>query len=224
VNPEYSEHNTESSEKCSEHQIFGIASASNLLERAASAYNALVIDKQLVRRLLRVLRKRKFRSNRTAAEAAGLSAFTVAKVENLKTWPDYDPGIGIVLKLLGALEMPFRAFATELHALDDKFDSLKPSGDGHVGAAPTPMPRPAADTVDRDEGLPPLPSEAELEPIVLRILARQAVEGRERADQAYREQAANPRPQTPARPDHHRARPRRHAQRKKARGSQRKER
>jgi DNA-binding XRE family transcriptional regulator len=175
-----------------------------------------VIDTPLVRQLLRTLRKRKFRSNRTAADAAGLSAFTVAKVENLKTWPNYDPGIGIVLKLLNAFEISLATFVSELAEMDLKFEALQ--AQSPVGQTPTPngtvLAPPASNP---DEGLPPLPSEEELERIVLRILARNAVEGRERADTAHRQQAPDSGAETPPRPRHRRNRDRRDAPRTKKR-------
>lgn len=49
-----------------------------------------------IRKALRALRKQHWKNNRVAAKAMGIGASTVAKVENLKGEPDYDPGIGIV--------------------------------------------------------------------------------------------------------------------------------
>lgn len=130
------------------------------------AYTALVIDTRLVRQTLRVLRKRYFRNNRLAAEASGLSAFTVAKIENLKSWPDYDPGIGIVLKLLGAMKMPLVSFVEELRTLDARFDALKLSD--RVGQTPTDSSLAPTDTVN-DDALPTLTRQ---EIANLRALAR----------------------------------------------------
>jgi hypothetical protein len=78
----------------------------------------MVIDVRLVRDILRVLRPKYFSSSRKAAAAAGINPSTVAKLENLKTWPDYDPGIGIILAMLRAMEIPFQVFVEHLDAAD----------------------------------------------------------------------------------------------------------
>lgn len=95
------------------------------------AYTSGVIDVSLVRQLLRLLRKRRFANNRTAASEAGLDPSTVAKIENLKTWPDYDPGVGVVLKMLNALDVPLPVFVASLQDIEDKATALTQiSGDG----------------------------------------------------------------------------------------------
>lgn len=51
---------------------------------------------------LKSLRKQHWSNNRVAAKAIGLGASTVAKVENLKGEPDYDPGVGVVFAFVSA--------------------------------------------------------------------------------------------------------------------------
>jgi len=101
---EYCDQNSIASEKCGEHNISCMPNAVKQLESAAIAYALAVISTQAIREALRALRKLRYRNNRAAAEAAGISPSTVAKIENVATWPDYDPGIGIVFKLLTAMK------------------------------------------------------------------------------------------------------------------------
>lgn len=96
---------------------------SELLE-GWDAYTAGVIDVSLVRQLLRILRKRRFSNNRTAASQAGLDPSTVAKLENLKSWPDYDPSIGVILKMLSALDVPLPVFVASLQEIEEKATAL----------------------------------------------------------------------------------------------------
>jgi hypothetical protein len=142
-----------------------MSNAINDLNGIAAAYTWAVIDIALVRQCLRVIRKRRFSSSRKAAAAAGLSAFTVAKVENLKSWPSYDPGIGIVLKLLDAYKTPIGEFASQLQTADDKFlqapipatplqTAAAVAQDGIASGSTSPV-------VEHDETLPALRSASE---------------------------------------------------------------
>jgi transcriptional regulator with XRE-family HTH domain len=101
--------------------------AVNGLAVGVSAYTWPVVDASLARQLLRTLRKRHFSSSREAAVAAGISASTAEKIENLKGAPDYDPGIGIILKLLAAMKTSLITFAKELQTIDSTFESQKKS-------------------------------------------------------------------------------------------------
>src|SRR5438067_69240 len=152
-----------------------MAYAVNELDGAASAYTAgIVIDANLIRQLLRIVRKRRFSSSRKAAAAAGLAPFTVAKIENLKTYPDYDPGIGIILRMLAALKLSLPTFIEDLRSLDARFEDLQKQrggtrvrdasdGDGQADAADestldseAAAPGVTAGEHD-DQSLPPLP-------------------------------------------------------------------
>lgn len=53
--------------------------------------------------LLRDERKARWANNRDAAKACGLGASTVAKIENVETYPDYDPGIELVARYVAAM-------------------------------------------------------------------------------------------------------------------------
>jgi DNA-binding XRE family transcriptional regulator len=90
----------------------------NRLGDMVSAYTGAVIDVTAAREHLRYLRKKHFRSSRKAAAAADLDPSTIAKIENLKYWPKYDPGIGVILKLLGAMDLTLTDFVTDLREID----------------------------------------------------------------------------------------------------------
>lgn len=67
------------------------------------AYTAGSVDIIAVRKALALLRKSAWKNNREAAKAVGLGASTVAKIENVKGYPGYDPGIGVIAKLIEGL-------------------------------------------------------------------------------------------------------------------------
>lgn len=64
------------------------------------AYTAGIVNLIAVRKALIALRKSVWKSGREAAKAVGLGASTIAKLENVKGKPDYDPGIGVIAKLI----------------------------------------------------------------------------------------------------------------------------
>jgi len=75
----------------------------NELTERLARYTRPVITVDEIRVGLRRLRKQRFRNSREAAKAAALGASTVAKIENTRSFPDYDPGIGTIAKLVTAL-------------------------------------------------------------------------------------------------------------------------
>jgi transcriptional regulator with XRE-family HTH domain len=105
-----------------------MAFADNEFQPDGGAYTAAVVDAALVRQVLRLMRKRRFSSSRKAAKAAKLDPSTVAKLENLKTWPDYSPSMDVVLALLQAMDIQLSAFAAQVEAADERFDLIRHGG------------------------------------------------------------------------------------------------
>lgn len=202
-----------------------MSNTGNTLDGMVSAYTDPVIDAPLVRQLLRVLRKRSFSSSRKAAVKAKLDPSTVAKIENLKTWPNYDPGIGIVLKLLTALQMPFESFASELNTVDQKFDGKLPKGYLQNRALPLPslsvedqLGSPLKPVVLDDAQIQALASDERLQDALYRSVGEQIARAyplRAGELQSDRESPPDPRPEQPASGRRPRAHHRRHVKRLK---------
>lgn len=121
----YVERHTVSSIFCGVRNIFCMSFDTHGLAGTGETYTLAVIDVSLVRQVLKLLRKRNFSSNRHAARAAHVDPSTVAKIENMKRWPKYDPGIGIILRLLQAMKMTLPEFANSLHEADVVFEMEK---------------------------------------------------------------------------------------------------
>lgn len=101
----------------------GIPLGFNDLERTCGIYTALVVTLSDLRRHLRAERKRHYPNSRAAAKAAGLGASTVAKIENIKSYPTYDPGIGTVEQLLDAMGLTLSEFFLRIEGNQTETDS-----------------------------------------------------------------------------------------------------
>lgn len=89
---------------------------------------------------LKSLRKQHWPNNRAAAKALGLGASTVAKVENLKGEPDYDPGIGIVNAFIAAAAQqdPSLTLSSFFAQIERQTDGSLQGRDGESRTVPSP--------------------------------------------------------------------------------------
>jgi transcriptional regulator with XRE-family HTH domain len=157
--------------------------ASSDLPCVVNAYTVAMIDVDLIREALRYYRKKHFSSSRRAATAADLDPSTVAKIENRKSWPHYDPGIGIILKLLQAMDMSLTEFVANVRELDiastEPTDKTRDSRGTEFAPPVRVEPRGSA-----NEPLP-APTEEDYR-AAIRLLAAIAGREAERADAAHR--------------------------------------
>ena len=188
-----------------------MSNAINELRHIAIAYTGDVIDVTAVREHLRYLRKKHFRSSRKAAAVADLGSSTIAKIENLKSWPKYDPGIGVILQLLGAMDVSLTDFVTDLRDIDQAVVERSRNEVLKVTGIPEEdQPPPTRKVSQDDDPLSPLTRE-EIQTIraltkVIKINADREAES-ERG--SHRRHVANPSDEE-ATPDH---RPRSHRER-----------
>ena len=103
----------------------GIPLRLNQLAHNTGAYTAFVVSLIDLRKRLRAERKKHFGNSRAAAKAAGLGASTVAKIENINSYPNYDPGVGTVEQLLKPMGLTLSAFFLQIERQTDA-DSTSP--------------------------------------------------------------------------------------------------
>lgn len=88
--------------------------------------SAVSLDLTRLRERLRAERKLRWKNNRLAHKASGIGASTIAKIENLKTYPDYDPGVGLLSKYLEAMGLTLHDVVTQISG------SLSSDSQGHL--------------------------------------------------------------------------------------------
>lgn len=140
-----------SSVKSCVRNIAGIALEHKHLQPLVRAYTSAV-NVIAVRKALTRFRKSFWKNSREAAKAVGLGASTVAKIENIKSWPDYDPGVGIISKVIegaplsiGAARLTVSSFFAQIEsepnqslksASRQEQDRAAPSLEGLADASP----------------------------------------------------------------------------------------